>query len=646
MARDWRKSTVYTKWRAIWAYLKNNEERMLIGAETEILASNILIAIEGLIMRNEMLRHLFPELNVVNKGWTTKNKWSGRECSLPRRGEYTDPTFIAIGCGAAAQGRHPSKIFCLPTGNKIITSTGLKPIESLSRGNRVLSHTGEYLPVNKTFSREYSGDIVRIKSFSRNGDMTMTPEHPILILRDNGAERKVYFEKAKNITRDDFLAFPKIDNTIRFRTIFKSKNHFNDNKYWYSRVKSISSEPYLGIVYNIEVGGTHTYCSPFMISHNCDDIVGQKARDSAVVLQEAMRWLDNLKELCENPNFNDKDGSDIQIVGTRWGNGDIYDYIAENYPEYEFMIVPALRQNDEAIEQAKRGHKNMTFIQNPNVDIMESNWPESRKFTTEYYMNMLANPAQEIVAYAQHLNMPQKSSASNPLKYNWLNFYHMEDEGDTKWLICDDNPNEPRKNERYPLYAVPLYMVIDPGGFAEAGAVKRGSRVAYVIAGQAVNSHKKFIVETYSRRVMIPSEFFKDILAAYKKWRPRTMRIETIAAQEYIYKDVMEQALKAGVRIPLGRIAKDASSLQDKAKFRRISQLSTPGANGDIYVMKSMRDLIAEWANFDLNSVMPNDILDCLSWINQMYWSALPRNRASDINAQRDAEYRQRRNIT
>jgi hypothetical protein len=222
----------------------------------------------------------------------------------------------------------------------------------------------------------------------------------------------------------------------------------------------------------------------------------------------------------------------------------------------------------------------------------------------------------------------------------------MEDEGDTKWLICDDNPNEPRKNERYPLYAVPLYMVIDPGGFAEAGAVKRGSRVAYVIAGQAVNSHKKFIVETYSRRVMIPSEFFKDILAAYKKWRPRTMRIETIAAQEYIYKDVMEQALKAGVRIPLGRIAKDASSLQDKAKFRRISQLSTPGANGDIYVMKSMRDLIAEWANFDLNSVMPNDILDCLSWINQMYWSALPRNRASDINAQRDAEYRQRRNIT
>jgi hypothetical protein len=112
MPRDWRKSTVFTKWRAIWKYLRDNEERILIAAETEKIGSNMLDAIEKMLIYNELLRWCYPELKRIDKTWTAKNKWSGIECMLPRTGIFSEPTITVIGTGAAAQSRHFTTIMC------------------------------------------------------------------------------------------------------------------------------------------------------------------------------------------------------------------------------------------------------------------------------------------------------------------------------------------------------------------------------------------------------------------------------------------------------------------------------------------------------------------------------------------------------
>jgi hypothetical protein len=112
MPRDWLKSTIFTCWGPIWLYLKDNEERILIACENVNLAGRFLKKIERQILMNKNLRKIFPELLAVDKAYTKspENQWSASECLLPRVGNYTEPTFTAIGVGGAAQSGHYTTI--------------------------------------------------------------------------------------------------------------------------------------------------------------------------------------------------------------------------------------------------------------------------------------------------------------------------------------------------------------------------------------------------------------------------------------------------------------------------------------------------------------------------------------------------------
>ena len=135
--RDWRKSTIFTKMGAIYAYLQDQESRQLIASENEKIASRFLDYIEKQILGNLMLRRLYPdkltyavlhtgefvhpdypdkdsiaEYRLIDKVWTKGQgiKWSGTECSLPRVGIYSEPSITAIGVKGAAQSGHYTTI--------------------------------------------------------------------------------------------------------------------------------------------------------------------------------------------------------------------------------------------------------------------------------------------------------------------------------------------------------------------------------------------------------------------------------------------------------------------------------------------------------------------------------------------------------
>lgn len=378
------------------------------------------------------------------------------------------------------------------------------------------------------------------------------------------------------------------------------------------------------------------------------DIIGDKAQTSSTVMQDTMLWCDNITELLVEPSVTSPNASEIQFDFTHWLVGDAYEYVQDRYPDYQWRIVPALRTNDDTVERARRGKKNIVYVQNPNAVVGETNFPDivdedtgQQRFPTEYYLDMMNNPEKSRIFWVQHMNMPSHSSAvgMNTFKYEWIKRYRIDQNEESTYLTCKDN------GKKFDIRDIPLYAVIDPGGFSGQGLKqsKSGSSCAFVIAGQVPNGPEKFVVQTWSQSIAQPSILMKAIVDAHRKWRPRQWRLETIAAQEFMYKWIIEEMSKMDppMRLPLSRVPKDATTMSEDAKNRRIANLILPMSNGDVYLSDNMGTLVSEIVS---HPGLRNDLLDCLSWINHLYWSGLAMSPLKDANRDRMSSWLQGRN--
>jgi SPP1 gp7 family putative phage head morphogenesis protein len=76
----------------------------------------------------------------------------------------------------------PLHFNCLVAGTKIKIFNGLKNIEDIQIGDMVLTHANRYRPVTDTMSR-MAEELIEIKTENRN--LKITPNHPVLTLRNN-----------------------------------------------------------------------------------------------------------------------------------------------------------------------------------------------------------------------------------------------------------------------------------------------------------------------------------------------------------------------------------------------------------------------------------------------------------------------------
>jgi len=70
---------------------------------------------------------------------------------------------------------------CLPSGELIVTSEGMKPIEDIGPGDLVYTHTGHFRRVIRAFHRYYQGEIIEIRTWNNQQTIRLTPEHPLLM---------------------------------------------------------------------------------------------------------------------------------------------------------------------------------------------------------------------------------------------------------------------------------------------------------------------------------------------------------------------------------------------------------------------------------------------------------------------------------
>jgi intein/homing endonuclease len=116
---------------------------------------------------------------------------------------------------------YPKVIFrlCLPTGQLVVTENGLKPIQDVEVGEKVLTHMGRFRRVLNKHSREYEGEICWIRTFGSTVPLLLTPDHPVLacnIVRPavEGSNKllmqSIQWIQAKDLSKEMFLAYPAI----------------------------------------------------------------------------------------------------------------------------------------------------------------------------------------------------------------------------------------------------------------------------------------------------------------------------------------------------------------------------------------------------------------------------------------------------
>jgi len=468
MPRDWLKSTCFTKWKAIYTYLQDPEERQLIASENERIAMNMNLWIQRQILNNEVLRALYNDiLHPVDTTWTRSHRWSGTVTELPRQGIYSEPSIQAIGVGGAAQSGH------------------------------------------------------------------------------------------------------------------------------YTTIK-------------------------------IDDLVGQDAMESPLVMEKVFRWFDNVNELLVQPDWTRPDASTVEIVGTHWSTGDYFHYVQDKYKEYEWRMVPARKDS----ELEEKPH--IRWIQNPEVEDGESNWPE--RFPTEYYVRMLNNPEKQIIYWSQHQNNPSKASGLNKFQVSWLKRFRLEQREKGLYIVCNDD------GEAFRLAEVPLIGMIDPGGFAETKMIKKGSRNAMLIGGQPRESIKKFVVWTHTDRFQSPNKFMDALFGAHEKYFPRIWRIDNAGQQEYIFRDILQERKVRGVALPISPLDVDVRA---ESKDLDIQALINPAFNGELYVMDNMFDLIEEVGAYPHG--LTKDLIDLLGKLYVNYWHRNPAADTEKIMKERHEAFMQKR---
>lgn len=158
---------------------------------------------------------------------------------------------------------------CLIPGELVKTQRGDVPVEGVRVGDEVYTHAGNWRRVVRLYRRDYSGDVITVRS----GDhaVTVTPEHPVLTQRG-------WVEASDLSASDTFLTLVASD--VRE-----------------SRCSTVQpNSRYTGKVYDLEVEGDHSFFAGGIAVHNCAAIPIVRGGLVADSIGTGEAWFDGLSD--------------------------------------------------------------------------------------------------------------------------------------------------------------------------------------------------------------------------------------------------------------------------------------------------------------------------------------------------------------
>lgn len=275
-----------------------------------------------------------------------------------------------------------------------------------------------------------------------------------------------------------------------------------------------------------------------------DDLIGDKARDSATEMAKAKEWFDNvISFLSELPR--DK----FDLIGTRWAFDDLYAHAFELYGDRMLKYIVGAEELDSSGKLVPTCER---LLSANEISILKKNW----KVWSSNYAN---DPSVSASEFDRSWKRYYEYASPNVIKYK---------DGEQEYQL--------------PVKELDVCVLIDPAMSGKTGFIVTGT-----------HSDDKIFTLDARKEKWRPPELVDYLFSTVQRYNPRVVVIEEVLFsglfQDWLPREMQIRGIYFNI-VPhkVGKEKKEA----------RVRQLSNYFAAGLVYFHRSQRDLITEYDSF------------------------------------------------
>lgn len=354
------------------------------------------------------------------------------------------------------------------------------------------------------------------------------------------------------------------------------------------------------------VGGTVT--GVHMNEWICDDLLSQNAAEAAfrgnnAEIEATNRWITRLQPLLKSPKRDP-----MTFIGTRWWEGDSYEFIEEFWGKGEekrdfiwTLKLPAQKlawedgvidrpPETQVIKLYRRGE--VAVFKFPAID--ENGRPI---FPERYDLDELqAMQEEDPVFYAGQYLLEPTAGAASVLDPSWLKTFDFD--GPNIFYM-----NREARPEYVPLSSLTTFISVDPA-FSKKST---SARTAIPVVG--TDGERLFLLEDFAERLDSEDDIAAKVLEFYLRYKPRKIFVETIVAQVAVANAIRRRFREEGLGEPP---IEEIRSHGVQKKVMRIFGLEHYFKRGIFYYHTNHRRFFQEYVAFP--RAILRDVLDALSF--------------------------------
>lgn len=337
-----------------------------------------------------------------------------------------------------------------------------------------------------------------------------------------------------------------------------------------------------------------------------DDLVGDKARDSAMLMESAKEWFDNIQSF-----FSKFSEDHFDLIGTRWGFDDLYSHVHDRYyldETKESLLLKYIRGVEEP----------------DHLGVLRAIFPD--EFPLEKLAILRKNKK---VFSAQYANNPDESATE--FDKGWKRFYHW---AGFNTIVVFSGKTQTRINVR----DLDICILIDPAVSGLGGVVVTGTD----------KLNRIFVLEALKEEWK-PPQLCDLTFRLVARWQPRLVAIENVLFS-VIFQNWFESEMRhRGTYFNIVPVEPKEGG-RNLSKEHRVRQLSNYFSAGLIFFSagqdnqgKNQNDIIKEFDSF--GATRNYHMLDALAYGPDVWMPGLSRAKVNQyaqdeaaLLAQRDIE--------
>lgn len=160
---------------------------------------------------------------------------------------------------------------CFVAGTLVLTDKGYQPIETITQGTLVLTHTNTYKKVKVSMKKLQADNIYQLETY-QSPTTYLTAEHPVYVRTklQNGELSTPEWVEAQNLTTNHLVGIPSNHQGHSLYDYTKEDvNILKEGEFYWKPLIKLSKSGIVEDVYNLEVETDHSYVVHDMIVHNC-----------------------------------------------------------------------------------------------------------------------------------------------------------------------------------------------------------------------------------------------------------------------------------------------------------------------------------------------------------------------------------------